>query len=193
MTPDNFRDDPERTASGLREGEIDPGDLAALREACVLNTPGFSLPTPEVHSAELEIGAPQPLKLKIAPLPRRAKINRVNLDPPRPRINRGLPLAMEQPITRHRMLIGDLSEGQCKSLFKKIYDRYGPLAEELHVMAVFAQVPPEAARTIELAPDLRTLRFTIPPDVSPRTIKEGFHLAVLEGAGGQTRNLLVRL
>jgi len=208
MTMDNPPDGgPENmTVSGLREQEIDPKDLAELRSSCRLHSldikSGAGLPVswvepgllPEwVNTAELEIGAPRSLKLRIVPLPKKAKVRRLRIAPPRVPVNRGLPLMLEQPVTRNRMLMGELGEGQHKTLFKKIFEKYGEMADRLHVAAVFAHIPPEAARSIELDPDLRSLRFTLPTDVSPRGMTEGYYLVVLHGDPGETKNLLVRL
>lgn len=200
MTPNNG--DP--TVSGLHEHEIDPADLARLQAAFVCRSvdpagdppdgwAGPELDSGQIHTAGLDIGTPRALKLRIAPLPRRARVRPLKQQPPDVTIRRGLARMLEQPIRRRRTPLGELSPAQQKALFRRLYEKYGELANGLHVQALFAHIPPEAAHSIELANDLRSLQFALPPDVSPRGVREGFYLVILSAAAGETRNLLLRL
>lgn len=198
--------DHDGTVSGLHEEQIAAADLTALRGACVLHAldlttvadlpvewapPGLA--ADQTHTVELAIAAPPALKLRIAPLPRKASLNQIKPTLPALRVRRGLALMLEQPVTRPRMLMGELSKDQHKQLFRKLYDKYGEQAQELHVEAIFAHIPAAAAKTIQLDADLRSLQFVLPPDVSPRGVQEGYYLVILAGRRGETRNLLLRL
>ncbi|MBN2080646.1 hypothetical protein JW859_00425 [bacterium] len=203
MPPPDVTDPPEPgTASGLDERQIAPADLDFLQAACRIHElfaeqPAAAIPAGlaagQVTARAVEIEPAGYQRIRPAPLPDRCRVRRVNIVPPPLKRQRDLPLALAQPIRRRRLQLIDLPERQAKLLHRKLFERYGDQAEQMRIEAVFPHVPSEAVGAIRLAPDLSQLTFTLPEDVSPRSIKPGSYLVIISDAGVKTRNVFFRL
>lgn len=181
------------TASGMHEDQLAAEDLARLREAVVLRSVTVGLRIGEPQAIDPGLALRSSVRLAIAPLPKRARIKRLGLKQRTATVRRDLPRALAQPVRRRRLLLGELNDEQEKLLYRQLYEQYGPQAREFEVAAVFAHVPPEAARSVRIAPDLRSLLFVLPADVSPRGIEAGHYMVVLREKHGKTSTALVRL
>ncbi len=205
--PPDRRREPPPTVSGLDETQIDPADLRALRDAVVLRTcdleasatvtqlRDFELVFPPECLRQVEPGfsALRALALRIVPLPRQIKAQRLALNEPQLKLRRDLPLALKQPVRRPKLRPDDLPPGKQKALFTALYNKYGPQARELEVQAVFAHVPPEAKDALMLESTLNWAAFTLPPGLAVHQARADFYLVVLSGPGNETRKVLFRL
>lgn len=194
------------TVSGLDETQIDAADLRKLQEAFRLRQ---ALPLPDqgadqrwisaglraesIHIVEPAVSTPAIRRVRIEPLPSGSGIRRYKLPAGLFHVRRDLKLALSQPVRRRRLNLGELSAKQEKELYRKLYEKYGERAKSITVQAVFAHVPPEAARSARLSSDLRLLSFVFPPDVSPRSAEEGHYYIVLQDERNKTWSALFRL
>jgi len=185
--PENHN--PESTISGFNEKHIAQQDVDELRDACRLHVllskdkqapdiDGRRWIKPElegsrIRDVDLAIGTPPALWLRSAPLPKTARVMRTKLAAQRAKCHRDLHLAMSQPIRRRRMLHGELTKAMERELYRKLYLQYGESAEQMVVQAVYAHVPPDAAKSCRTSADLRYLYFTFPTDVSRHSIHQG--------------------
>jgi hypothetical protein len=195
------------TASGLDETQIDAADLKALREMVRLRslTPGITVPTAKLAGWEcvlppgsislIEPGctAPRTLTLRIVSLPRKATLRRLAPPAPQVRLQRGLPLAQRQPVLRRKLRPDSLPEEMLKSLYTKLFEKYGDQARRMKVAAIYPHVPPEAAGAISVDPALAWAAFELPAGMAPGKARAGFFLIVLSTPGGETRKVLLRL
>jgi hypothetical protein len=196
------------TVSGLDERQIDAADLETLRAACRLNQllpePAAGVGQretlidlgalrPSLNAVELAIAEPVSQRIRIAPLPKRSKINRAALPLGLIRVRRNLKLALRQPIRRSKLRLGELKAAQQKELYRKLFEKYGRRAEEITVEAVFAHVPPEGAQSARLSEDFESLEFKFPANTSPRGVVTGQYLVVLSDRLRKTWSVLLRL
>jgi len=196
------------TVSGLDETQINAEDLARLREACQLvrllpaevvgdapDTAPLDLGLVDLtfHSVELVVSEPVSQRIRVAPLPRRSRIHRAVLPVGMVRVRRGLRLALRQPIRRCKLRLGELSAAQEKELYRQLFSKYGGQAQEMTVQAVFAHIPPEAAKNARISDDLSNLYFRFPANVTPRGAKGGHYLVVVSDERHRTRSVLFRL
>ena len=203
------RDQPPPTASGLDEQQIHPEDIAALqalfkphsvtlgvqaslyRHTASMIEPG--LPQDTCHQAELELASPRNFTLRIVPLPARISARQVSLRMPRMKLRKDVKAVMASPVLRRRQHVDDLPRPVQKALFESVFRRYGEEARNMEVRAVFAHIPPEAAQSIKLGPELEAATFTWPANLSVAKAKPGHYLVILEQPDGKTRNVIFRL
>lgn len=195
------------TASGLDEAQIDAADLQVLRDLVRLHTiaPGMAvaatalagwecaMPPGRIKHVEPGCPAPRRLGLRIVPLPHQAAIRRLPQPKLAVRLKHGLPLALRQPVRRRRLRLDDLPPEMLKSMFTKLYEKYGEQARHMEIAAVFPHVPPEAANAISVDPALAWAAFELPAGVAPGKARAGFYLIVLSTPEGETRKVLLRL
>ena len=198
--------DADPTASGLDESQIDSADLQALHDIVRLHTIALgtavqarrlenwecSLPPGSIRAIEPGCAAPRRVTLRLAPLPHKVAIRRLPQPTSSIRIKRDTPLAQRQPVRRRKLRPDDLPEAQLKTLFTKVYEKYGELARGMEIAAVFPHIPPEAANAISVDPALAWAAFVLPPAVAPDKARAGFYLIVLT-APNETRKVLFRL
>jgi hypothetical protein len=195
------------TASGLDESQIDAADLKALRGSVRLRSLPLdmavattklaawecALPSGSLRSIEPGCATPRKFALRIVPLPHKAVIRRLAQQTPSARLMRDLPLALRQPVRRRRIRPDDLPEAMLKTLFTKLFEKYGEQARQMEITAVFPHVPPEAAGAITVDPALAWAAFELPAGVAPGKARAGFYLIVLSAPEGETRKVLLRL
>jgi hypothetical protein len=196
------------TVSGLDERQIDEKDLERLRAACRLNSilpagasagaestgwHGLRSLEPVLHFIDPAGSAPASRRIRIAPLPRRSRVHRAVLPIGMTRVHRDLRLALRQPVCRRRLRLGELSVHQEKELYRQLFAKYGERAHQMTVQAVFAHIPPEAAKSARFADDLSCVYFRFPGNVSPRSAAGGHYLVVVADERHKTRSVLFRL
>ena len=193
------------SASGLDERQIAAEDIVALQAlfvpiqakldlaspTCCLDFDGLGLDQPiEICEIALGVPEPRPLKIKVEPLPKLRQPKRLALTPPRLRIRRNLALALQQPIRRKKLRLGMLTADQQENMSRELFKKFGPAAKTLYLVAAFAQIPPESAKSISLDQHLRYATF-IP--AANKKNRPGYFLLILEGQNNKTEKVLVRL
>jgi len=209
------RPDPRQlSASGLDESQLSAEDLQALHAAVVLRSAplGMAAKLHTLAQDDLQAGRPEPiprgaapaagairaLKLRIAPLPDKVRLKRLNTALPTPRYRRDERVARALPVVRKRLIIGELSSEQEHALARGLREQFGVDLSGWRVAAVFAHVPPEAKGAIVVDPELRWAAFSLPRGLPPQKCQAGYYLVVLtetdvEDSAGKTRKLLLRL
>jgi hypothetical protein len=109
------------------------------------------------------------------------------------RVHRDLRLALRQPICRRKLRLGELSVAREKELYHQLYAKYGERARHMTVQAVFAHIPPEAAKSARFSDDLSHVYFRFPGNVSPRSASGGHYLVVVIDEQRRTGSVLFRL
>lgn len=193
------------SASGLDERQIAAEDIAALQALFVpieaklgVLAQNYSLDLESLGLAQLPgicdialgVPEPRPLRIKIAPLPKIPRPKLLAIKVPRLRFCRDLHTAMLQPIRRKKLGLSMLTDGQQANMSRELLKKFGPSANKMYLLAAFAHIPPDCAKSIRLDPDLRYATFVPKSNSSSR---KGFYLLVLEGPGNQTEKVLVRL
>lgn len=196
------------TVRGVEEGQFTAKDRARLRAACLVERllpqapdAAHQDPTPldlgranlSVHDVDLPIGEPGYRRVRIEPLPGNSQIHQVILPIGLIRVRHDLALALQQPIRRNKLRLGELKAAQERELHRKLKEKYGERAQGMTVEAVFAHIPPESAKTARLSKDSASLEFSFPADVSPRSAAAGHYLVVLRGRRNRTWKVLFRL
>lgn len=193
------------SASGLDERQIAAEDIAALQALFVpieaklgvgaqnysldLESLGLAQP-PGICDIPLGVPEPRPLRIKVEPLPKIRRPKRLPVKAPRLRFHKDLQSCMKQPIRRRKLRLSMLTEEQQANMSRELQKKFGPGANELNLVAAFAHIPPESAKTIRLDQDLRYATFV--PTGSSRN-KTGYFLLILEGKENKTEKVLVRL
>lgn len=201
--------EPESTASGLDEKQIDAADLAALQaqftfssvstalEAKAELLGGWQLPEGldkrHVQTAALAIGAVRSAQMKLAPLPERIKPQQLRLPDLRAKLHRDLAPMLMQPIRRNRTDAQDLTKAEQDAVNKAFVAKYGSATKQLTLAGVFREVPLESAKSVRLDDTLRFCVFTLPPGTPVHKLHSGYALVVATGESGKTYPLLVRL
>jgi hypothetical protein len=200
---------PPPTASGLDEQQIHPEDIAALQAlfkprallpgvvlSCHSQPAGFIPPgllREACHAAGLTLGQPRNLRLRFVPLPDKVRLRKYAWPPPKLKLRKDLQAALACPVLRRRLHVEDLPRQVQKALFEAMFRKYGEEARGMAVRAVFAHIPPEAAPSAKLGPELEVATFLWPANLAPAKAKAGHYLVVLAQPDGKTRNVIFRL
>lgn len=209
MSPEAKQNPPEPTASGFDPGQIAAEDITALQALFVVRfvasyedfawsvrglDPQESGPhVIATHSAELGLQAPRSLKLRIEPLPHRAQLHRTQLRQPRLILRRGLDPVQRVPLSRRRLSLHELSDEQGKAILRAIYKKYGDEAHNLHLEAVYQEVPAELAAKVRFASGGQAALISIPPGFQAAQASAGCWLVELSTPNGATRRTIFRL
>jgi hypothetical protein len=201
-------DQADHTASGLDETQIAANDLAELQAQFRFNSavPGigiqlgsaldWQLPTglakAQVQTAVLAMSEVRAMRMRLAPLPDRIKVNQARLTVVPAKFRRDLAPIQGQPIRRERSDLSDLTKAQEQAVFKAMLDKYGSAARNLLVRGVYREIPLESAKSVRLDDSLRFCVFTLPPGVPAHKLHTGYALIVSTGESGKTYPLLVR-
>lgn len=197
---------PERSISGLDTSDIDAADLLYLHESFQFVTHRILLQA-GTAALDLQLGqvqAPRTVRsidVRIGPPARRTGLlGLVRRDPnvsiPIPAaklsVRRDLDSAMEQPVSRRRQFADELGREQAEELYSQLYDHSRGFGEELEVLGLYADIPPECAGSIRLEENLSKAWFT-PGSSGSGRLSRGYHLTVLRTESGKLRRLLLRL
>ncbi len=193
------------SASGLDERQIAPVDIAALNAlfrseavpldiGCGICSIDLEAVQPKLACSAFEVGLgipePRPLRIKVEPLPRKVKTRRMPLKTQRIKTKANQPASMAQLVSRKKMRLSMLSEKQQENMSKELFKKYGAEAQSMYLVAAYANIPPESAKSIRLDNQLRFATF-IPNH--PGRNQGGYYLLILERKDGQTEKVLVRL
>ncbi len=197
------------SASGLDERQIHPDDIAKLQalfkprqlapglaarlHAIPPDAPPRGSTQNWTHGVPLELTAPRNLRLRLVPIPTKITVRRHSFPAPRIKLNKDLKAALNWPVLRRRLQVDDLTRPVQKALFEAIIRRYGAAAKEMEARAVFAHIPPEAAQSVKLGPQLEAATFNWPAHLPVAKAQAGHYLVVLEQPDGKTRNVIFRL
>ncbi|MCC7477947.1 hypothetical protein IT575_05760 [bacterium] len=198
----------QRSASGLEEEAIAAQDLRELQE--LLKVRSLQLPaasaelrslclellSPQLHEVMLTLAAPKTLKLRLVPLPQKARVHKVAPELSRPKLHHSLELIQRQPVRRRRLNTADLNPAEREALARALLKQFGQDARSYLPVGIFAHVPPELKDGLRLSSDGNSLGIVLPRGFNAARASSGHYLVLLqerEKEQAETRRILLRL
>ena len=198
------------TLSGFNEADIDPQDLLRLHASFEFHglDPGLTAVLHGLQQQQLDCSSlPRRIhKLDLSIRPRRSRLGKLlaalhlskdyalPIPPFRLQIRRADSLAQSLPVYRRRLFTDEIPRSAAKSLFRQLHERFGDTSDELAVLALYRNIPPDCAGSISIDENLQQASFIPAGQTSGRRrVAQGHYLVVLRDASGKLRRVLFRL